>query len=354
MLAENTIRALKKKTEGIEGIYTNTDSTYTIAIVQRKNNYRDYAGVIVWSATDMWKPGQVKLELRSAGINKYTTIMYYRDHSARAHTFTYDGKCLGDEWIRDNQRKAYAASLPKSENTNAKQINDHTLYLRIPSFGADVAREVDSVMKASESLLRTLPNLVIDLRGNGGGSDFSYNPITPWLYTNPIIRVGSEVKSTKDNISAWRKMVLDDPNIPEEVKEETRPLVEEMERNIGRNVSSGEDDTTIMDKVEPNPKKVVVLIDGGCASSAEQFLLMAKQSKKVTIMGQHTAGILDYGNMRLSATSPCNDITLFYATTRSRRIDKGEGIDNKGIQPNVVLAKDKDWVAQAVRYMDQK
>jgi hypothetical protein len=52
--------------------------------------------------------------------------------------------------------------------------------------------------------------------------------------------------------------------------------------------------------------------------SCEQFLLMAQQSRKVTIYGEPTAGILDFGNVR-SATMPGGTLRLFYPTTRSKR-----------------------------------
>jgi len=52
------------KSGGIEGIYYSTDSTYKIVIVKNKSIYRDYAGIIIHSKTPLWKPGQVKLELK--------------------------------------------------------------------------------------------------------------------------------------------------------------------------------------------------------------------------------------------------------------------------------------------------
>jgi C-terminal processing protease CtpA/Prc len=124
-----------------------------------------------------------------------------------------------------------------------------------------------------------------------------------------------------------------------------------MEANTGKFITSNPDDTTVLAYVEPNPRKVVVLMDHGCASSAEQFLLMARQSSKVTLMGQASAGVLDYANVRTSATPPCKDIALYYATSRSRRIDKGWGIDNIGIQPKVQLTKDSDWIQEALKFL---
>jgi C-terminal processing protease CtpA/Prc len=95
-----------------------------------------------------------------------------------------------------------------------------------------------------------------------------------------------------------------------------------------------------------------VLIDEDCASSTEQFLLEAIQSRKVTLMGQHTAGILDYANVRDEAL-PCMSFILHYATTRSQRVDAGKGIDNVGIKPRVMLGANQDWVEEARRYLEK-
>ena len=53
-------------------------------------------------------------------------------------------------------------------------------------------------MTNKELILKT-PNLIIDIRNNGGGSDRSYTELLPILYTNPIRKVGVELLSTSLN-----------------------------------------------------------------------------------------------------------------------------------------------------------
>ncbi|MFN7118979.1 MAG: hypothetical protein ACK4TA_19425 [Saprospiraceae bacterium] len=96
-------------------------------------------------------------------------------------------------------------------------------------------------------------------------------------------------------------------------------------------------DTLVLDKIQNYPKKVVILIDHKCVSSTEQFLLSAIQSEKVTLMGQASGGVLDYSNMR-EASLGNSIFTLFHATSRSRRIDVGKGIDNVGLDYK------QDWI----------
>jgi C-terminal processing protease CtpA/Prc len=130
-------------------------------------------------------------------------------------------------------------------------------------------------------------------------------------------------------------------------------MIQKMEKHQGEFVSIVDDDTTVLEKVMANPKQVVILIDGKCASSTEQFLLAAVQSRKVTLMGQSTRGVLDYANMR-DVAYPCFPFTLSYATTRSRRLNTGKGVDLIGIRPNVFLQTNEDWITRAIQYLRTK
>ena len=125
-----------------------------------------------------------------------------------------------------------------------------------------------------------------------------------------------------------------------------------MQEHTGQYVSIVNDDTTSFEKTEPYPQYIVILTDRHCASTTEQFLLEAVQSKKVTLMGEHTAGVLDYSNMR-DIPFTCSSLKLFYATTRSRRISAGKGIDNAGIQRNIRLAAGKDWILEARKFLEK-
>ncbi len=83
------------------------------------------------------------------------------------------------------------------------------------------------------------------------------------------------------------------------------------------------------------PKSIGVLVDSSNGSTAEQFLLAAKQSKKVKLFGQTTAGVLDISNM-YKTDSPSGAFTLHYSLTKSLRIPH-MAIDGVGIQPDYYI-----------------
>ena len=92
-----------------------------------------------------------------------------------------------------------------------------------------------------------------------------------------------------------------------------------------------------LDKISPFPKNVGIIINNGNGSTTEQFLLAAKQSKKVKLFGTTTAGVLDISNMNF-VDSPCKEFKLGYAISKSLRISD-MAIDGKGISPDYYLDK---------------
>ncbi len=357
-LTPQTMSLLRARRKGVEGIYHTSDSTYTIAIIQSKTADRDYAGVIVTSKAPTWRRGQVKLALKRFDATHFLACGYLRDHSIDPEIFTFDGESISDGfWIRDGTASPKPVHGRSSgfqqqwQTVQARRLSAQTYYIGIGTFDESNTWRVDSLFHADSAILASVPNLILDLRGNGGGSDFVYSPLRAWLYTVPVIVAGVDVLATEDNIRGWAAL-LDAKDIPEENKATIQRIIGQMQGRPGRMVEINDGDTISLSGGRPFPQKIAVLIDEDCASSTEQFLLEAMQSRKVTLMGQHTAGILDYANVRDEAL-PCLPFILHYATTRSQRVDAGKGIDNVGLKPQVVLGAGQDWVEEARRYLEK-
>ena len=340
-----------RDSDTIEGIYFNRDSTYKVAVARNENEFRDYVGIIISSKSELWSEGQVKFELKQIDGNTYNAIVYYLYHQPYIETFVFDGVSFNEGGWTKAGEQVPVRSNARSPNVSSEIVSDDIFYIRIGTFEEWNALAIDSVITHHEEFLATAPYWIIDLRGNGGGSDFSYRPITPYLYTGPIEVIGTDVLSTEENIKNW-SVLLDNPHIPDDLIQLLREILETMEQHKGEFVSIVGDTTITFDEVKTYPERVVVLIDENCASSTENFLLAAMQSEKVTVMGQPTAGVLDYANMR-SADFPCHSLRLDYATTRSRRIDMSMGIDNKGIIPDILFDEDIDWIREAVLYLEK-
>ncbi|BCO17951.1 hypothetical protein KUC3_08080 [Alteromonas sp. KC3] len=333
-----------KPIEDLEGIWQ--FSSYTVAL---KKEGSEYKGYITESANPAWKVGQVKFiihDYQDKSANKATFFM--GDHSPREiDTITFLGQnelVLGNNFIvmsREAPRKESPANIKRylrmldASQPLFERVSQDTVLVRIPSFDHGFKNDIDAVIVQNlETILKT-ENLIIDIRGNGGGSDVSYASLTPIMYTNPIRTVGMEYLSTELNNSRMLGF-LEHPHFSDEEKQWAREGYETLQQHIGDYINIDEDVTIeTFDKVHPLPKRIGVLIDSRNGSTAEQFLLAAKQSQKVKLFGHTTAGVLDISNMH-QTTSPSGVFTLHYSLTKSLRIPH-MAIDGVGIQPDFYI-----------------
>ena len=348
LLSEKKIEELKNS-KTIEGIYWNADSLYQIAIVKNPNAFSTYVGVVLTSSDSLWKPGKIILELKQEGKDSIEGLSYAR-RVIPERVMWKIGESYISDWTRDGTFIQYK-ERGAHKYVSSRLMSDKTFYVKISTFNQANAKAIDSLFKVNKQILITRRNLILDLRGNGGGADFSYEPIINYIYTDSIRSIGADVFSSEDNIDGW-KVLLTMNDIPEKTKTFVRKLISDMKAHKNQFVSITEDGYIKRDTIEKYPEKIVILMDKGCGSTAEEFLLAARQSKKVILMGQPSAGVLDYANMR-GAKMQQLPYALYYATSRSRRVDIGEGIDNKGISPQILLGPGEDWAKTAQHYLER-
>ncbi len=359
------------KHKGIQGVYAiNTsinNSEYYVAIVKNNNGFRDYAGVILSSKTKFWHKGEVKLELRQISDSAFDVMLYQQNHSIWIYDQPFKILKNGDldaapYWKRiippPVSGSPVTTTTDENEithcNANAcfTNLNTQTSYLRIHSFSDMFTNEIDSVVKANMNSIKSHKYMIIDLRYNGGGSDDSYTALLPIIYSNPVVSYGVDLYSTPGNILAIKKAEKEDAYLSAEDRKFFDSLTAVMNAHPYQYIIQAPDDTVTSDSIMPEPEKVVVLMNRGCGSTTEQFLLFAHDCKKVTLMGEHSAGVLDYSNIR-PVDFPCPYLTLWYPTTRSHRIPIGKGIDGIGIAPKIKLAPDADWIKAAEEYLEK-
>jgi hypothetical protein len=337
-----------KDPSGFSGIWGT--GIYRIAIVKSENGYK---GVILKTEGGKWKPGQVKLEITNTGSGNY----YMGDYSSIKFDQTkLIGKNtlkLGDFYlykiypvVAEDENDALYAREMSTATPFLTELSKETALLRIPSFSDDQRILIDSLIKSNSALLGAKKNLIIDIRNNGGGSDISYSSITPLLYTNPIRITSLELLSTPLNNQRMADN-LKIPNLNDRSKKQVNEALEQLNSHLGQFVNLNGTPVYIktMDKVLPNPQNVAVIINEKNGSTAEEFILMAKQSKKVKLFGKTTMGVLDISNMYF-VDSPDKQFHLGYCLSKSLRIPDMK-IDNIGLQPDFFIDKsipDSEWL----------
>ncbi|GAB4517734.1 MAG: hypothetical protein Tsb004_28120 [Allomuricauda sp.] len=340
----------RKKTPDFEGIWFS--APYTVGIVKSGD---DHIGFIIEGDGTYWSKNQVKLRIKKDS----SAVYYMRDHSEQLFRST---KLLGKNYLQtgfvtfkrllptfepDPKIERHMTSM-LSKTPFVEMSDGHTAYLRIPSFDGTLKPVIDSVIRVNKDLILNHPNLIIDLRNNGGGSDRSYSEVLPILYTNPIRTIGTAYLSTPLNNNRMLDFI-NDPSYGMTTAEKkwAKESYEKLEEKRGQfvNLDSTTLELTRYDTIYPFPKKVGILINGNNGSTAEQFLLAAKQSQKVKLFGTTTAGVLDISNIHF-VTSPCGDLTLGYSISKSMRIPY-MAIDGKGIQPDYYIDSsipDYQWI----------
>lgn len=340
-----------KKATDYEGIWTT--EPYKIGIKKQGN---EYIGFIIESGTETWTKDQVKLR-----IDKKTekSTFYMRDHSAVESNdielidanYLKIGrmflKRVYPELPKDSKIEKYFTML-KETKPYLEKLNEKTLMLRIPSFRQENKTAIDSLLATNKELILKTENLIIDIRNGTGGSDSSFKELLPLLYTNPIRTIDVQFRSTTLN----NQRMLDFINKPEygfdeNSKKWAKKAYDKLQENLGKYVGLNQYDVTLtkLDTVYPYPKNVGIIINKGNGSTDEQFLLAAKQSKKVKLFGVTTFGVLDISNMYY-VESPCKEFELGYALSKSKRVPDFP-IDEIGIQPDFFIDSnipDYDWV----------
>lgn len=237
-------------------------------------------------------------------------------------------------------------TIKKNKDIYFRKISDSISLIAINSFTIDKKATIDSLISTHSKTIQNSRYLLIDLRNNSGGHSMTYDTLLPLLYTKPIITDGFVVKSSVDNIEIYRKLA-GSSEYSEEVKDAFKSMILKMEKSIDSLVIIGGIDTVIYPSVIENPKKIGIIVNEGTVSAAELFLLLAKQSDKVTIFGSHTRGALDYTELGDTRILPCPYIGFLCPMGMSQH-KVYPYIDNVGIKPDVEIP---DGVANWVDFV---
>lgn len=228
-------------------------------------------------------------------------------------------------------------------------LSPRTALLTLPSFFPRYSKAIADLLTSKRHDLATRPNWIIDVRLNNGGSDSTYAPLLPWISSGEIVSVGGEWLSTPANIAGQEGICALFAPGDASCTTDSEQAVARM-----RSVQSGQFVTQQADgpvrygsfpRKKTQPARVAVLVDRDCGSSCEEFLLVARQSFRVKLIGRNSHGSLDYSNVRLHAL-PSGIRQLMYATSRSARLPQLQ-VDLGGIMPDIYLPPPKDEAERA-------
>jgi hypothetical protein len=338
----------------IEGIWEDADHQYRMAIIKNITPEREFIGVILQSNNPRWKAGMIKLEIKSHQNDVYEGKYYRRDFLTEQVTIR-NSKNIMDIlgfgfWLKIEPQPLITLKLENylrqkmTATLDFKVLNNNFTLLRIRSFDLSVKSMLDSLISSNYQSIVKIPNMIIDIRDNAGGADDTFRSLLKLLYTNPIKSAGTGYLATDENIQRDEEILAHyraqlSPNMIKDFEE----LLQKGKNNIGTMVKTPPD-SLVFSNVLPYPKRIAIITNKRCFSSAEQFRYIAKQSKKVTIFGENTGGVMDYGDVR-AYKMPYPRFSLGIATTRSGWVDYAP-IDNVGFAPDIYIPEtENDWIA---------
>lgn len=268
------------------------------------------------------------------------------------HLHQYRQHHLGIQLVSTDQDDGEKRGSQRDLSPSAEQLSDTCMLLRLQSFEPQYQRPLEQLLRTYRATLEQCPHWIIDLRLNSGGSDWSYASLLPWILDREVVNIGVQWRATRENIDGLKRLRAEikangEPSTEGDAAEYLSEVIKIMHKATrGSFVSTSARPYSLNSTIaEPaGPTQVAILIGPHCYSAGEQFLLTARQSFKVTLIGQPTAGALDYSNL-VSHRLPESGMTLWYASSRSARLPRYP-VDTHGVLPDVYLPLSEEDVKQ--------
>ena len=205
----------------------------------------------------------------------------------------------------------------------SRKVTDKTYLIRFPSCGGNP--DMEWVTTSVEQFKASgCENLILDVRGNGGGSDYYFYPYRALLYDHEATTTGIEFRNTPQNMEYLRTMDWFDEVQREGLAHPQQEFIRE-----------GGD--TIRHERDGHVRRAALLVDNATGSSGEEMVLQIKScSDRVTVYGRdHTFGCLDYANVAV-VNMPHSHLN--FGVPMSRRVGLPENsVDKSGIVPDVAI-----------------
>lgn len=214
-----------------------------------------------------------------------------------------------------------------------KKVDDDTYLIR---FSTCMDSRADAEKAIGEYLDSGCKNLIIDIRGNGGGSDYEIMPFVNLLGTKDGKFDASIFRNTLNNIES-RLNLFRIQNVLDRVQNFVK-FYEKCRSTDSEYVEWAEASTHRIDSVFPLPEKAAIIIDNNVLSAAEDLLYYVEQTSNRTKRygKENTGGAADSGNCACMMFEKYGFLVA-YPTTYNSRLDEGWEFDKSGIAPHIQI-----------------
>lgn len=287
----------KRPADSVEGIY-NYGKFYSVGLFKRVD--KEYVGVIIDSDVNLWRKGQIAIHLYEYTPNVFKAIY---------------GHPLNKNFILQTNEKYRNQSLVNSYFYSSYSLDIYSKQHRTVDY-------VNLSKKSSKFELKSI---------NG---DIQYLLLRSFQRNKITTQQSKNFYDSIKNVLTAKNLILD------------------LRNNEGGATKENRKYLRLLKKFTRNGN-LYVLLNNGTLSQAEIFTLQLKKLKNVTTVGQTTKGMLAYGsNYGKRERLPSGRFEIY--STDMKGNAKLLQYEDYGINPDIILRDDKDWIEQTVEIIRKK
>ncbi|MES2627378.1 MAG: S41 family peptidase [Bacteroidota bacterium] len=338
------------------GIWHFSDSSFSVRMVPQSGFISSWAGVIEKDNSRNWKPGQVKIDFFITKKGELRCIYRRQNLVPRAFPVVFSDSVMriGRNLTFYRTPPSPAKAAVQYSKPEFKSLSEHTNSIHLPSFDLSQKHSIDSVILSNFASITSKPNLVIDIRNNGGGGFGAFDELLPFISDRQVVDQPfyASVWNSPYNLNYYDSVKYEFAETAEDSAQELS-YVDFLKRYAGQ-FSPIEPDTQLLPVVHTTPQRIALLFNRYSASSAEGLILTAKQSSKVITIGENSAGAVSYGDW---ITFQLPELDLWVAVTTKKMIfPNNEYFESVGIAPEHHLDTIPPdlWLEKAVNLLENK
>jgi hypothetical protein len=345
--ARSYLSTAGRRLDPIEGIWYDGRGL-RVAVVADSEGADTFRAVVLTSDTTLWPVGAVRASIARREDGRYRVDLYERNFALRHLDAAVHKEVLlrlsPGIWGREFPRPSSEGLVDRRDPRRPTLVRwGNTVVVSVVSHDPAYARAFDSLVSASDSALRSAERLIVDLRGNEGGSSWVTNPLLPFIESRerragPYGGDRTVMLSSPDQIAYARSAF--GPDTAAFVRE----LIGRLTASPGEFVPLPSDPPAAPDAPLLGPPHVAIVTDGGTVSAGEVLVLKALRSTRARVFGQPTAGALDYPSVNVVRVAPGEQRWhLGYPTMASSAHLPRNGMRGKGIAPDARIAVWELW-----------
>jgi len=332
----------------------------------------EFTAVVLESESEFWNAGDVAARFRQRG-EEFEAILYRAEDRAPIRT---DYEIVSDRilsmppanWGRIAPQPQGVMGEWDPHNPRAPRFemtSDNVAWLSIPSLSPDsIGDSLQVIAEEHRDDIIGADLLVVDLRGNNGGSSSAIAPLDPFIMTHEnrddyAVDPYSPVLLSSPDTVAYYSRIVDQmpPGLERDVFADLVRRLEENPASLQPMLTHPDhialyNDPRVPEGLFEQPENVAILVDGDVMSAGEAVLLRAGQSRRVTSFGVSTRGAIDYQSVLMVAVGDGDlRFALGYPLMADNPLLPAGGYNQGGVPVDVPLqGAQASWPEQILTY----